>query len=192
MKGKIFIFTLLLLAMFVPTAFAHTHLESSNPADGQEVSEKLDEITLTFGEKIEKGSTFQLLDEDGQKIELENINVDGTQLSGVVPTNLPNGRYKVNWDIIAADGHQMEGEFSFSINIAGNETAEDQTISKEKTDRGNSESNNTDQNSGAEKAETNTASDHTDHGTSPYVIPVIALLLLLAIIVFFVLLRRRK
>ena len=47
---------------------------------------------------------------------------------------LENGDYKVEWNIIGADGHPIEGEFSFSVNVpVTEEPAEEQIEPQEET-----------------------------------------------------------
>ena len=41
---------------------------------------------------------------------------------------LENGKYKVEWKIIGADGHPINGEFSFSVNMPDTETPTEEQI----------------------------------------------------------------
>lgn len=59
---------LCLTIVLTKTAFAHTGLESSNPKAGAEITEALQEITLTFEGKLENLSTFKMFDSNKQEI----------------------------------------------------------------------------------------------------------------------------
>ena len=117
---KLLLFTLIFMLAFTTNAFAHTHLESSSPENGQVVTEELREIFLTFGEKLERLSTFELSNSDGQSIPVENENITiEEQMKGTLANPLENGEYTVVWKIVAADGHPIEGEFTFSVDASG-------------------------------------------------------------------------
>ncbi|MFE8699903.1 copper resistance protein CopC [Cytobacillus sp. FJAT-54145] len=106
-----------LLFTFAHTGFAHTGLETSFPQDGEVVTEPLQEIVLNFETKIEQGSTFNLTTANGQAISLSTILLNENQMKATVQQPLENGDYQVHWDIIGADGHPIEGEFSFVIEM---------------------------------------------------------------------------
>lgn len=106
-----------LLALTVSTtAFAHSYLGGSTPADGDIVTEPLNEITLNFDGKIEQGSYFDVVQANGANIEVADFMIGDGTLTGTFAEALPNDDYTVNWSIISADGHPLEGTFSFALN----------------------------------------------------------------------------
>lgn len=117
-----------LAAMTISTtsAFAHSHLGGSNPADGDVVSEPLNEVVLEFDGQIEQGSLIDVKTAKGKEIKLEDIIIGEGTLTGTVAEPLPNDEYQVNWSIISADGHPLEGEFSFTVNVPVSETVEEE------------------------------------------------------------------
>ena len=121
----------LLLCVFIfsvsATTFAHTHLGSTNPADGDTVTKPLTEITLTFKGQIEQGSTLELANAEGETVELQNISVVEDMMTGTLAAPLENGEYIVLWNSISADGHPMEGEFAFTVAVPVTEQAVEQT-----------------------------------------------------------------
>ena len=122
-----------LLAMSISTsAFAHSHLGGSNPADGDVVTEPLNEIVIEFDGQIEQGSFIDVTTTEGQDIELQEIIIGEGTLTGTVAEPLPNDEYQVNWSIISADGHPLEGEFSFTVNAAVPESVEEVTEEPQK------------------------------------------------------------
>ncbi|MFS0921297.1 copper resistance protein CopC [Brevibacillus sp. 179-C 1.1 NHS] len=120
--GKIFVFLTLLCFMLVPSVtFAHTGLDKSIPTEGETIQD-LKEISLTFETKIEKGSTFSLVSEQGESIPVENITINDKVLGGTVSNSVKNGTYTVKWKIIGVDGHPIEGTYSFVVKAEDQES----------------------------------------------------------------------
>ncbi len=105
------LFFFMFFLLTVP-ANAHTGLESSVPAEGEVIQEALQEIVLTFEGKIEKTSSFSLINEKGDEMPVQNITVTDRQLTGTVE-GIPNGAYIIEWNIIGADGHPIQGVIPF-------------------------------------------------------------------------------
>ena len=112
---KILWMTIACVLLFSNQALAHTGLESSTPAQGSTVTEKLKEITLTFLTKIEATSSFTLINSSQEEVDVEGITVNNDILTGNVTENLENGAYQINWKIIGADGHPIEGVIDFVL-----------------------------------------------------------------------------
>lgn len=128
--GKMLLLFLVFCFTMIPSVvFAHTGLEQSTPKDGETV-EEVNEITLTFESKVEKGSSFNLMNEKGDLVSVDSIQINNQVMSGSVPGTISDGPYTVNWKIIGADGHPIEGKFSFQVK--GNKT-ETQPTSQNQT-----------------------------------------------------------
>ena len=112
---KTIIFTLILLFLFSNTGFAHTGLESSDPAEGSVLEEQSGDITLTFETPIEDASRFELQYQNGAIIPVDQMEVDGDKMTGTITEPLENGNYAINWNIIGEDGHPMSGTISFTV-----------------------------------------------------------------------------
>ncbi|WP_338452664.1 copper resistance protein CopC [Niallia oryzisoli] len=176
---KILIATLIFIFAISTNAFAHTHLESSSPEDGQVVTEELREITLNFEGKIEQGSKFELSNTQGQSMPVENISINEGKMIGSLATPLENGEYLVNWTIIGADGHPVDGEFSFTVNVSASETTpenENATTNQQNSSQDESVHEH------HEQTDDNIANEQTeekDEGKLPsYLIPVIIIVLI--------------
>lgn len=111
--------------------FAHSHIGETVPADGEVINEKLSEIVLNFDGKIELGSTIELFDSKDNKIELDEINIENSQLIGKLNTPLVNDDYKVNWSIISEDGHPLKGTYTFTINVEDEAVVQKETVETE-------------------------------------------------------------
>ena len=101
-------------------AAAHSILKSSQPKAGSVVEEAPAHIELLFNEPVEL--TFggiQVTGPDGQRYdtgEPEHPEVREDMVTIALSEGLPNGKYRVNWRIIAADGHPRAGKFGFRLN----------------------------------------------------------------------------
>ena len=51
-------------------------------------------------------------------VEVAELSLNANMMFGSVPTDLENGSYTISWKIIGADGHPIEGEVPFSVEIA--------------------------------------------------------------------------
>lgn len=125
--------TVLLVMSLSNSAFAHSHLGGSNPADGDVITEPLNEIVLNFDGQIEQGSFIDVTTTSGQAIELKETIIGEGTLTGTVAEPLPNDEYQVNWSIISKDGHPLEGNFSFTVNAPVSETVEKETEEQSET-----------------------------------------------------------
>ena len=112
---KLIYATLVLLFAFSSTAFAHTGLTSSSPADGENITEDVHEIVLEFNTKIETTSIVKVFNENKEEITVSNIQVSDNAMTGGFISPLDNGTYTVEWKIIGADGHPIQGTYSFVI-----------------------------------------------------------------------------
>ncbi len=108
---------LTLTMMFSVQTFAHSYLSGSNPSDGEVKTEPVQAITLNFDEKIMEGSFIDLTTTNGEAIEVTNIEIGNGYLTGTLAEPLANNDYTVNWSIISADGHPLEGSFSFTVKV---------------------------------------------------------------------------
>jgi methionine-rich copper-binding protein CopC len=116
--------TILLLCLFVPSALAHSGLETSNPHDGEVVNDELSTLSLTFNTMIESTSTFKLFKEDGQEVPLAELVVNEKDMVGNLSSPLEDGKYSVTWKIIGEDGHPIENSYSFSVATSNDTNAE--------------------------------------------------------------------
>lgn len=106
-----------LAALFSGPAFAHATLTETFPADGAEATE-LSEIGLTANEELldlgdGAGFVFSITDSDGYFYGDGCVVVDGSTAS--MPVALGEaGTYSVAYRVVSADGHPIEGAWSFT------------------------------------------------------------------------------
>ncbi len=205
MFKKVFI-TILLVFSLNGHAFAHTGLESSSPQNGETISEEIQQIILTFETKIEQTSTIRLKSADGTEIPIKEISINDNQMVGNLEAPLDHGDYQVLWNIIGADGHPIEGTFTFSVNKP--DTEEDSNLEEANTpsqSENNSEvtdnpsTNQTEADEETPKIISDTSDEtQTDASSSQqsqlpsYLIPVVIGILAIVIAASFILMKRKK
>lgn len=112
-----FVAAVFLVVSFSVNTFAHSHLSDSNPKDGEEITNAIQEITLDFDGEIMQGSYIEVTSTEGASFRVDKIEIGEGQLLAILDKPLPNGEYKVDWSIISADGHPLEGAYSFTVNV---------------------------------------------------------------------------
>ena len=133
---KTFLAALLLAAsLSAPSVHAHTHLLSTNPANGTEVTTELSSISLTYDDQIEEGSFFTVTSSEGQNMNVETFTVEDRMLTGSFAQPLANDSYIVAWTSISKDGHPQTGKFSFTVNVHTEEPAASNTEQKEEVEQ---------------------------------------------------------
>jgi methionine-rich copper-binding protein CopC len=97
-------------------AFAHTRLESSDPADGASLDTPPQSVTLTFNEAIPADfSTVTVIGPDGVAYQTGPVTtVDGKVSTAVSPLG-PAGRYEIGYRVVSDDGHPVAGSVSFTL-----------------------------------------------------------------------------
>jgi methionine-rich copper-binding protein CopC len=108
----------LLLVVAPSIALAHTELVSSDPADRTVHGAVPDTIVLTFsGELLPDGSGFEVTGPDGTVVGTGTLDLevaDRNVLSGTLVADAA-GAYVIAWRSAAVDGHEAEGELTFSV-----------------------------------------------------------------------------
>ncbi|MCT9192306.1 copper resistance protein CopC [Acinetobacter baumannii] len=100
------------------SAFAHVKLESATPAINASVASQPKNITLNFGDEVML-MNVKLLDAQRKDIPLNyQVTHDLKKSFEVAVPKLKKGKYTVAWTTMGADGHNMNGEYSFTIKSA--------------------------------------------------------------------------
>lgn len=96
-------------------ANAHSKNEGTQPADGAVLQMSPAAIGLRF-EMPMRVTLISLTDQDGTAHDLTRTdNMQPVSEFSATPPALPTGQYTVQWRGLAADGHPMQGAFSFEI-----------------------------------------------------------------------------
>jgi copper transport protein len=112
----LFALMVLVVALVASTAFAHTGLSSSSPAEGQAVDGPLDTISLSFtGTPIADDESVAVADEAGATILPVSVVQTGNDVVATFDPPLPAGSYALAWRVRADDTHFVDGTISFGV-----------------------------------------------------------------------------
>ena len=128
---RIFFAASLILAATAVPAIAHTELLSSDPAAGSLVESWPAEISLTFNEDLisvgdEKSNFLVVNNAAGDQISADDEVLTGSQIKVSLDPNTIKGPVLVYYRVVSADGHPVEGEYTFNFGTIteGSENAE--------------------------------------------------------------------
>ena len=108
-------------------ASAHTDLVNSIPRSESVINSLPPEINITFAEDlidIGNSNSIAVLDSSGEDMSQGQITVAGPTLTKALIASDKIGIYKVEYRAVAADGHVIKGEFSFTVDASGTTTSE--------------------------------------------------------------------
>ena len=108
-------------------ASAHTVLVNSIPQSESVISSLPPEINITCAEDlidIGNSNSIAVLDSSGEDMSQGEILVAGPTLSKALRPSDKAGEYKVEYRAVAADGHVIKGEFTFTVDASGTTTSE--------------------------------------------------------------------
>jgi methionine-rich copper-binding protein CopC len=101
------------------SALAHAHLVRATPAVGGTVETPPNEVTLRFNEKLEaKFSSVVVRDSAGKQVDKGDGAVDKsdrTLMRVQLQQPVVPGVYKVEWKVMSADTHKVDGNFTFKV-----------------------------------------------------------------------------
>ena len=101
-------------------AFAHTRLESSDPADKSSVDTAPESVSLTFNEDIESEfASMSVVGPDGTNYATGSVSTAGGQVSTAVSPLGPAGVYEIGYRVVSDDGHPVQGRVTFTLTMPG-------------------------------------------------------------------------
>lgn len=104
-------------------ASAHAQLDSSSPSPSAVLEDGPSEIRLDFDEAITPvPRSIEIYDQSGNRLILGEATIspdDDTVMSAVGVPDLPDGVYAVVYRALSADGHVVEGAYTFQVGTAG-------------------------------------------------------------------------
>jgi methionine-rich copper-binding protein CopC len=111
---KALIAVTLLAATLTTPVLAHTHLKSTVPADGSTVATAPAEFVLTFSEPA-RLTALTIQKDGGAEQKIVALPASATAAAKVAAPKLGNGRYTLNYRVVGADGHVMNGKVTFTV-----------------------------------------------------------------------------
>ncbi|UOQ92055.1 copper resistance protein CopC [Halobacillus shinanisalinarum] len=175
----------------------HSVMESSDPAANSTVNKDISSISMTFNTNIEKEKAVYLKNSDGQKIVPDDLSINGNTVEVFFGESLSSGDYTVYWEVYGGDGHPVNGEFQFSVDVDSDEGATDKD--SEEVEASVESDNNGVENSSdgggmsqsADDQETANAAASEDNGVSTPIIVIVIALAVIAVAMFVFLGRKR-
>lgn len=96
-------------------ASAHDELSSSSPEPGATVETVPEAIELTFTNvPATIGSDIQVIDASGEDWAEGDVSITDAVATQAIREGAPAGAYTVNWRVVSADSHPIEGTFEFT------------------------------------------------------------------------------
>lgn len=97
------------------TTFAHVSLVSAIPAENASILSQPKNLTLNFGTEVML-MNIKLLDAQRRDVPLKyKVTHDLKKSFDVALPKLKKGKYTVVWTTMGKDGHNMNGEYNFTI-----------------------------------------------------------------------------
>lgn len=111
--------TLAALAVATP-ASAHDELVSSTPTADEQLTAAPTEVVLTFSNNLltldeNSGTAMTVADESGRDWVAGEPTILADTVTVPLADGMPDGAYRVTWQVVSSDGHPTSGEYSFSL-----------------------------------------------------------------------------
>ena len=118
-RVTVVVVTVSVLVLMLPVARraeAHAVLVESSPATNGRVQGPDAAIRLRFNVRIDiKRSRLMLVRPDGSTVPLELAKAESAQLLVSEVKGLVPGEYRLQWQVLASDGHLTRGEIPFAV-----------------------------------------------------------------------------
>lgn len=118
----------LLSLLFASTASAHAELLNTTPANGAQLTRPPTEVQMTFTESVNLlHDGIRLVDGHGAAVPTPDPTVEGGTVTWQMPADLSEGAYVVTFRVVSADGHPINGAFSFGVGSAATAVSDSAT-----------------------------------------------------------------
>ncbi|WP_422661470.1 copper resistance protein CopC [Paenibacillus sp. EC2-1] len=115
-KPLIMFLAMLLVFAFPAGTWAHSKLQSSIPAANSTETEAVQQLSLSFNEKIDSTlSTLTITNDKGEKIDATEVKIENSEMKATLGSPLESGSYTVEWKIVGLDGHPVKGNYAFQV-----------------------------------------------------------------------------
>jgi len=108
-------------AVLVPSAFAHSVLLGTEPANDVVLQESPGRVELRFNEPVEMSlGGIRVFDSQGNRVDADQVSPNDAPRVGVdIEGELERGTYTVAWRAISADSDPISGAFVFHVQERG-------------------------------------------------------------------------
>ena len=129
MKKLLVLFSAILLSFVFPPAQAHSELVSSNPSAFSYIQELPEQIELEFNEELlnlGSGNSVSIISPSGEDLGMGETNTEGARITRLLNTTSELGTFEVKYRVASADGHILNGSFTFNLTEAAVVTSENE------------------------------------------------------------------
>ena len=110
----------LAFALGTPTASAHSFVTGSDPADGSQLAQGPEQVSISFNEVPQSQfATLNVVGPDGNMWSEGDPRVEGQSVVVDVRELGPAGDYTIAYRVTSADGHPISGTVGFTLTQAG-------------------------------------------------------------------------
>jgi copper transport protein len=117
--------TMMLISLLLYPSFAsaHAYIVKSTPAANEELAQPPDKVAIYFNEPLQKAfHSIKVTDSSGKTVNSSESRFPDRETSALevdLRPDLRKGVYAVQWQAVSADGHPIEGTFSFQAGAGG-------------------------------------------------------------------------
>ncbi len=118
MKKIVLLLLVALLSFVIPPAFAHSELVTSSPSASVNIEQLPEQIELEFSEELMNlgtGNSVSIMSPSGEDIGMGETNTEGTKITRLLNTASETGQFKVKYRVASADGHVLNGSYTFNL-----------------------------------------------------------------------------
>ena len=103
------------ISMLATHVFAHSSVDTTTPDNGATVAEVPAEISFSFADDI-RLTKVSMTHQDSQTVTLDLGGQTSFGRTFALPLiSMGEGIYRIEWRGLGADGHAMQGEFTFTV-----------------------------------------------------------------------------
>jgi methionine-rich copper-binding protein CopC len=121
MKKLVVLFMIGMLSFVMPPALAHSELVSSNPSASANIEQLPEQIELEFNEELLNlgtGNSLSIMSPSGEDLGMGETSTEGAKITRLLNTTSETGQFQVKYRVASADGHVLNGSFTFNLNEA--------------------------------------------------------------------------
>jgi len=118
---KILVLVVILLGLNVPLAIAHSELVSSNPSASANIQQLPEQIELEFNEELlnlGSGNSVSIISPSGEDLGMGETSTEGTRITRLLNSAPESGTFEVKYRVVSADGHVLNGNYTFNVSEA--------------------------------------------------------------------------
>ena len=127
MKKILFLISVFVLSSLLPSAYAHSELVSSNPSASTYIEQLPEQIELEFNEELlslGSANSVSIISPSGEDLGMGETSTVGARITRLLNTTSELGIFEVKYRVASADGHILNGSFTFNLVEAAVVTSE--------------------------------------------------------------------